>query len=101
MFAGGVRLGGFGVLFLSCVCVCVGGVALWRCVCVCDLLIFSPQERTGLHTAWWAAGIPLTTRHSVMTAADALAELGGPDVKKEALEVLRTQVSIWYIYVCV
>jgi len=28
------------MLFLSCVCVCVGGVVLCRCVCVCDLLIF-------------------------------------------------------------
>jgi len=26
---------GFGVLFLSCVCVGVGGVVLCRCVCVC------------------------------------------------------------------
>jgi len=39
VFVGGVHLG-FGVLFLSCVCVCVGGVVLCRCVCVCDLLIF-------------------------------------------------------------
>jgi len=31
---------GFGVLFLSCVCVVVGGVVLCRCVCVCDLLVF-------------------------------------------------------------
>jgi len=29
----------FGGLFLSCVCVGVGGVVLCRCVCVCDLLI--------------------------------------------------------------
>jgi len=29
---------GFGVLFLPCVCVGVGGVVL--CRCVCDLLIF-------------------------------------------------------------
>jgi len=30
-----------------------------------------------------------------------LSELGGLDVKERALKVLRTQVSIWYICVCV
>jgi len=33
------------VLFLSCVCVGVGGVVLCRCVCVCDLLIFLQQAQ--------------------------------------------------------
>ena len=32
-----VFVGGFGVLFWSCVCVCVGVVVLCRCVCVCLL----------------------------------------------------------------
>jgi len=36
---------GFGVLFLSCVCVSVSGVLFSVGVCVCDLLIFS-RERT-------------------------------------------------------
>jgi len=40
VFVGGVRLG-FGVLFLSCVCVSVSGVLFSVGVCVCDLLIFS------------------------------------------------------------
>jgi len=31
----------------------------------------------------------------------ALSELGGADIKERALEVLKTQVSIWYICVCV
>jgi len=37
-----VFVGGFGVLFLSCVCVSVTGVlfSVGVCVCVCDLLIF-------------------------------------------------------------
>jgi len=35
-----VFFGGFGLLFLSCVCVGVGGGVLCRCVCVRDLLIF-------------------------------------------------------------
>ena len=42
MFVGGVFVWGFGVLFLSCVCVGAGGVVLCRCVRVCDLLIFPP-----------------------------------------------------------
>ena len=43
MFVGGVRLG-LGGVFLSCVCVGVGGVVSVddRCVCVCDLLICLP-----------------------------------------------------------
>ena len=48
MFVGGVCLG-FGVLFLSCVCVGVGGVVLCRCVCVCDLLIFYKNHITHAH----------------------------------------------------
>jgi len=38
---------GFGVLFLSCMCVCVSvpGVLFSVGVCVCDLLIFLPEER--------------------------------------------------------
>jgi len=37
----GVFVWGFGVVFLSCVCVGVGGVVLCRWVCVGDLLICS------------------------------------------------------------
>jgi len=36
---GGCSFGGWGVVFLSCVC--VGGVVLCRSVCVCDRLIFT------------------------------------------------------------
>jgi len=40
----GVFVWGFGVLFLSyvCVCRCWGCCSLSMCVCVCDLLIFLP-----------------------------------------------------------
>jgi len=39
---------GFGVVFLSCACVGVGGVVLCRYVCVSDLLIFLPEKRTAV-----------------------------------------------------
>jgi len=35
VFVGGVRLGGWGVVRVVCVCVGDGGVVLCRCVCVC------------------------------------------------------------------
>jgi len=42
----GVFVWGFGVLFLSCVCVCRGCCSLSMCVCVFDLLIFLHGDDT-------------------------------------------------------
>ena len=55
--------------------------------------LFAAAERSvGLHTAPWAAAVPLTTGHSVRAACAELAALGGPDVTAEALDVLAHHV---------
>jgi hypothetical protein len=50
------------------------------------------QRVVGMQTAGWAQVVPLTARHSVTTAAAALARMGGPDLRAEAVGVLTKQV---------
>jgi len=44
---GGVRLGGWDVVLVVCVCVSVSGMLFSVGVCVCDRLIFLPEARVG------------------------------------------------------
>jgi hypothetical protein len=56
-------------------------------------LIAKAQRLTGLQAAKWAQAVPLTARHSVTAAAAALAGMGGPDLKEEAVRVLTREVG--------
>jgi len=46
------------VLFLSCVCVGVGGVVLCRCVCVCPVKMFTFSGDGPVRDGWQPQGLP-------------------------------------------
>lgn len=56
---------------------------------------FSRLDRLfGFHTNPLFGAVPLTISHSVQSTCIALRDLGGPDIKSDALEFIKTRVSI-------